>query len=186
MANKTKPDIFPALLPHMGQFLHPNMITWQAIKSMRTRHLTSSLEKPDGASILWTFTFYDSASQILWILWCRDGGSGTFCSPVCIGPRAKKKAVHARYPADAIIGPCQPCLRTLTSLPIPPQLGRSPIPRPAGLVSDSNSSPSDVCMPQNVHLPYYLVWASTKYRAWYLGSHVMSCLGGKRIGSRIF
>ena len=36
---------------------------------------------------------------------------------------------------------------------------------PAGLVSDSNSSPSDVCMPQNAHLPYYLVWARTKYRA---------------------
>ena len=42
------------------------------------------------------------------------------------GPRgAKKKAVHARYPADAIIGPCQPCLRL--PLPKPLQLARSPI-----------------------------------------------------------
>ena len=28
-----------------------------------------------------------------------------------------KKAVHARYPADAIIGPCQPCLRAHLGYP---------------------------------------------------------------------
>ena len=68
------------------------------------------------------------------------------------------EAVHARYPADAIIGPCQPCLRTCL-VPNLPAIGQVANTRPAGLVSDSNSSPLDVCMPQNAHPPYYLVWA---------------------------
>ena len=87
-----------------------------------------------------------------------------------LGTRSAKKAVHARYPADAIIGPCQvPVCLLYLGYPYPcnwpvRQYKNQNLPV-AGLVSDSNSSPSDVCMPQNAHLPYYLVWASTKYRA---------------------
>ena len=39
--------------------------------------------------------------------------------PFVLGGSGAKKALHARYPADAIIGPCQPCLQAL-----PPAIGQ--------------------------------------------------------------
>ena len=119
-----------------------------------------------------------------------DGGSRAFPAPVCIGDR--KKAVHARYPADAIIGPCHGpvCGATQVTQAAIGQLNqyKNPVSSGLGLVSDSNSSPSDVCMPQNAHhRPYYLVWGpGPNIGRDILVAEPCDVVPGKRIGSRIF